>query len=369
MPTAIELSDAQRQRYQRQVQLPEFGPAGQKALINARVLIIGLGGLGCPAAQYLAGAGIGHLTLVDGDRISLSNLHRQPLFRESEIGQYKTETAAAHLAQLNSSITIKPITNHLDIASAQTLIPLADLVLDCTDNFFARYLINDLCHHYQKPWIYASVLGFAGQLALFAPSGGCFRCLFPTLSNTPNCNQAGVIGALPGMVGSAQALAAINYLHQRENYANKQPSHGQLRIFSGKDFSSRTITFNPSPDCPMCAHGSHFYKHQQDYRPLANTTQRNLTSADYSAFIKKHKPLLIDVRMPQEHQQFNLGGLNIPLDQLSTDAVMTLAKQQAIVLYCQSGARSDQGLQILTGLGFTEVYALEGGLNALAAGG
>ena len=169
-------------RYQRHLQLPQFSAAGQLALKAAHVLIVGMGGLGCPVAQYLAAAGVGKLTLVDADTVSLSNLQRQILYSCEDVGIKKVVAARQRLTALNDAIAIEAVIQQLSLQNAPALIQQCDLVVDCSDNFATRYLINDLCIAKQKPWIYGSVLGFAGQLALFVPGGACFRCLFPEAS-------------------------------------------------------------------------------------------------------------------------------------------------------------------------------------------
>nr|WP_084198440.1 HesA/MoeB/ThiF family protein [Halioglobus japonicus] len=252
----------ERQRYQRHLQLQGFGEAGQQALGASHICIVGLGGLGCPASLYLAAAGVGRLTLVDGDTVSLSNLQRQVLFREADIDRNKAAAAAEQLAQRNSGIAIHAVDSFLDIALAEQLFSDVDLVLDCTDNFHTRYLINDICHALAKPWVYASVLGFSGQLALFTPGEACFRCLFPELSEAPDCNQAGVIGAVPGVMGTLQALEAIKFLGPENT-----PTDNSLVSVDGAGLKLRQFKLSPDPGCVLCSGRQTYRDRTADYQP------------------------------------------------------------------------------------------------------
>lgn len=360
------LSEQESERYLRQTQLPSFGDEGQKRLKNAKVLIVGLGGLGCPVAQYLTAAGVGEIVLVDGDAVSLSNLHRQILFTETDIGKNKADAAAAKLRANNSDISIKSLKSSLTLDNAHPLIKHCDLVLDCTDNFYSRYLINDICAHHNTPWIYASVLGYEGQLALIEPRHSCFRCLYPELAETPNCNQAGVIGAVPGIIGSMQALLAIDYIAQtRAPFLERE--RNQLHIVQG--VLGRSISLHKSPDCALCTGQKSYRDFSEDYCPSKEDKldeQYRISWQDFQALDPEHA-VLIDVRTSEEHQRFNIGGSNIPLEELKES--LQLLDKNHYVFYCQSGQRSEQAIRLyeneIPTLKDSDTYllSLSGGLN------
>ncbi len=354
------LNEQERQRYQRQLQLPGFSEAGQLALKNAHVCIVGLGGLGCPAALYLAAAGVGRLTLVDGDSVSLSNLQRQILFTETDMGAKKVTAARAHLIARNSSIAVDAIDKFLDLPLAETLFARCDLVLDCTDNFHTRYLINDLCHFYAKPWVYASVLGFRGQLALFQPRYGCFRCLFPELSEQPDCNQAGVLGVVPGHLGTLQVLMAIKYIAGIE-----RETSNILYNFSGVNLALNAVKLSLDPACALCSGSKNYQSLNSDYISLCSLLSEALTlpAASFASYLAASQPQLIDVRNPPEHAVGNLGGINIPLSRLDDVETVLTDKRQPLLIYCQSGGRSAQAATILKNLGFDRVKSLAGGIE------
>ncbi len=359
------LNDQERQRYQRHLQLPGFSEAGQLALKNAHVCIVGLGGLGCPAALYLAAAGVGRLTLVDGDSVSLSNLQRQILFTETDIGAKKVTAARAHLIARNSSIAVDAIEKFLDLPLAEALIAEVDLVLDCTDNFHTRYLINDLCHFYAKPWVYASILGFRGQIALFQPRYGCFRCLFPELSEQPDCNQAGVLGVVPGQLGTLQALIALKYLAGIE-----REKSNILYNFSGVNLALNAVKLSLDPACPLCSGSKNYQSLIADYQPQCSSMSADmaLPAGSFTRYLETSQPQLIDVRNPLEHAVGNLGGINIPLGQLDDVETVLTDKRQPLLVYCQSGGRSAQAATILKNLGFEYVKSLAGGIEGQDGG-
>jgi adenylyltransferase/sulfurtransferase len=359
------LSEREQQRYQRHRQLPGFAEEGQQRLKQSHILIIGMGGLGCPASLYLAAAGVGQLTLVDGDQVSLSNLQRQVLFTEADISESKALTAQQRLQAINSDIAITAIAEQLTPDNAPALIEHCDLVLDCTDNFHTRYLINDLCHHFKKPWVYSSVLGFNGQLALFNPEHSCFRCLFPELSEVPDCNQAGVLGVIPGTLGTLQASEAIKHLA-----GLSEDSTNKLQQFSALQTSLRGIKLRRSDDCPICSGKQTYLDLGDDYQvscqPLDN--QYLINPEQLSVFIEQYQPQLIDVRSEAEHQQGNLGGINIPAGNIHADNMDTaddLTKDTWYLLYCQSGVRSQRALQAMLDRGYTRLRSLQGGMDAL----
>lgn len=352
------LSDQEQQRYLRQIQLPECAIEGQVSLKNSHVLIVGMGGLGCPASLYLAAAGVGKLTLIDGDVVSLSNLQRQVLYTEAEIGINKAQAAAKRLGQLNSDIDIVAVTEHFSLKLGLTLLAGVDLVIDCTDNFQTRYLINDLCHHFQLPWIYSSVLRMVGQMALFKPGGACFRCLFPELTNTPDCNAAGVLGPLPGMMGTLQASEAIKFL-----VSDSPSSQYPFIQIDAVGFNITKFNLTQSSDCAVCSGNKTYRDLQQDYPSSSSSLDEALvvSKEHFEQLLNENNnSVLIDVRSTQEHQQNNIGGISLPLDQLDTS--QQLDKSSIYLIYCQTGKRSRLASEKLHELGYA-VYALEGGIE------
>lgn len=338
-----QLSQQEQQRYLRQTQLPSFGESGQRRLKQSKVLIVGVGGLGCPTAQYLTAAGIGEITLVDGDQVSLSNLQRQILFSEPDIGKNKAQAAKEKLQTNNSDIKIIAFPHKLNPHNAHQLIKRSDLVLDCTDNFHSRYLINDICAHHNKPWVYASVLGFEGQVALIKPEHSCFRCLYPELAETPNCNQAGVLGVVPGIVGNMQALLAIDYLaHISDN--DKPSNSNTLQLIQG--LNSRSINLFKSDDCELCSGEKNYLDYASDYQDYSQLIdsipeEQKISWADFEKFPAENT-VLIDVRSEAEHLAFNRGGINIPLEELRDSIRFEAGKHY--VFYCQSGERSNRAI-------------------------
>lgn len=367
------------QQYQRHVQLNEVGVAGQLGLKHAKVVIVGAGGLGCPVAMYLGAAGVGHITIVDGDCISQSNLHRQVLFSFADIGKSKARMVAKRLNDNNPFITVLSVSESLSAQNMHRLLTKADIVLDCTDNFEARMLINQYCLEQATPWIYASVLGTNGQMALFTPDGPCFRCVFPDIpADIPDCNAAGVLSSLPGMLGLLQANSCLQYLiSEQSDIANK------LYLFSGRANELRTINLSQNTQCD-CAQPKEKStvsvrlgtkpdkekggKHTSTESISESHQNTKLTAKAFVERLMCHEaPFLLDVRSEQEHKGFNIGGICISL---SDDLVQKVTAEYedrtaTIFIYCQSGKRSDQAIHLLREAGYLELYSLDGGLSAL----
>lgn len=250
MPAMLDASD--RARYARQLTLPEVGEAGQTRLRDARVLIIGAGGLGSPAALYLAAAGVGHLAIVDHDTVDRSNLHRQILHRDASVGQAKVRSAQATLTALNPAIEIEPIEARVSADTAADLVAGYDLVIDGADNFTVRYAVNDACVESSVAMIYGAVERFTGQVGVF-PAGGapCYRCLFaeaPPAGAAPTCSEAGVLGAVPGLVGTIQALEALKYL-----IGMPETLAGRLLSLDVRTQRWRTLNLPADPGCAVCS--------------------------------------------------------------------------------------------------------------------
>jgi sulfur-carrier protein adenylyltransferase/sulfurtransferase len=247
-------TDSSRSRYLRHLTMPEVGEEGQARLGRARVVIVGAGGLGSPASLYLAAAGVGHLTLIDADRVERSNLQRQIVHSDHLVGHLKVESAAQRLHELNPDIVVKTVAERLVEANADQLLREADVVIDGSDNFPTRYLLNRVCRKLAKPLIYAAVLRFTGQLAVFDgrdPESACYRCLFPEPplpEDSPNCAEAGVLGVMPGIMGCLQASETLKLI-----LGLGQPLSGQLLLFDALSGDFRKLRLVPDPACPDCA--------------------------------------------------------------------------------------------------------------------
>ena len=251
----MSLSLEELERYARHIVLPEIGGPGQQALARARVLVVGAGGLGAPALLYLAAAGVGRLVVVDDDTVALSNLQRQPIFATEDVGRPKAEVAARRLAALNPHVTTVPQVLRLDAEAASRLVPAADLVLDGSDNFPTRYLLNAACVAAARPLVAAAMSRWEGQLAVWHPAGGgpCYACVFPEPPDpalTPPCALAGVVGALPGVMGALMAMEAIKLLT-----GAGRPLRAGLLLYDALDAEVRRIRTRPRADCAVC-HGA-----------------------------------------------------------------------------------------------------------------
>lgn len=247
------MNDQDFMRYSRHLLLEEVGLDGQQALSKSCVAVIGLGGLGSPAAHYLAGAGVGQLILADGDVVHISNLHRQTLYTQQDIGRLKAHVAVEKLAQVNPSVTLTPIDQYLTSETLNSVLADTDLVLDCSDNMQTRQAINAACVALNKPFITASAVGFGGQMMVLSPpwQQGCYRCLWPDEHEPErNCRTAGVLGPVVGLLGVSQALEALKWL------AGVTHQAGTLSLFDAKTNLWRAIRLQPSPHCPVCG-GQH----------------------------------------------------------------------------------------------------------------
>lgn len=343
-------------RYARQVQLPEVGAAGQRRLRVARVLVVGAGGLGAPAALYLAGAGIGRLTLVDGDAVALSNLHRQVLYAEADIDSDKAAAAARQLQARNADIEVRAVAAPLGADNVDKLVADADLVLDCTDRMAVRYRLNAACRRNEKPWLFAAVDRFAGQLALFAPDGACFQCLYPRQpEGLLDCAAAGVLGVVPGLLGLLQAGEALKFL-----LGLATPSRNHLLLWDALALELRRLRLRRDPDCPCCAGGGHAELPPEP--ACAAGSDLELAPAAFATALARGDALLLDVRSAAEFAAFNLGGTHIPLDAL--DAQDPRLGERPLLLVCQTGVRSRRGAERLRAAGRTAVFSLRGGILA-----
>lgn len=353
-------SASEWQRYSRHVQLPQVGAEGQGKLKKAKVLIVGAGGLGCPVALYLAAAGVGSITIVDGDTIELSNLQRQILFNTQQIGKSKAESAKQELMALNPEIKVIAKAEYLSAQNASSLVAAADLTIDCSDNFPTRYLINDVCQQQQKPWIFAAIHQFSGQCSLFSSETGCFRCLFPVApSDMGDCNAAGVLGVLPGMLGTIQANEALKYL-----IGQPVPLKAMLLVVDALELSFKKMGISRDLQCTTCGSGT-----ENPIDPLPETLCSREQADDYAVTVeqfellrKRDNYIVVDVRTDAEHAAFNIGGKSIPLAILA-DSLASIDSNAALLCYCQSGLRSLQAAKLIASAGIKS-QSLHGGLAA-----
>jgi sulfur-carrier protein adenylyltransferase/sulfurtransferase len=359
------------QRYSRHLVLPEVGPEGQLKLKQSSALVVGLGGLGVPVAVYLASAGVGKIGIVDLDPVELSNLQRQFLFSESDLGRRKFDVAEEKLSQVNPNITVVTHGVRLDSTNAMKIIGEYDVVLDATDNVPSRYLINDACVLQDKPDIYAGVIGFNGQASVFhASRGPCYRCLFsqpPPLNSVKSCEEAGVLNVIPGIMGAIQANQALGII-----LGKGTPLIGRLLVFNGLDNTFDEVKFRKNSSCAVCGPNPTITE-LIDYEEFCGTKQKevisdvDVTPRDLKASIDAgRKPVLLDVREPFEYALCHLESSTlIPVDQLSL-RLKELDLNNEIVVYCHVGIRSAGAVSLLRKNGFTNVKNLTGGIDAWA---
>jgi molybdopterin/thiamine biosynthesis adenylyltransferase/rhodanese-related sulfurtransferase len=345
-------------RYSRQLQLPGFGPEAQQNLQDAKVLVIGAGGLGVPVLQYLAGMGIGTLGIVDGDHISLTNLHRQVLYNTEEVSQLKVDVAVRKLSQLNPTIKLQSYPKHLSPENALEIITPYDLVIDATDNFEARYLINDACVLLGKPFVYGALHQFEGQVSVFNYAGGpTYRCLYPTppsAQEIPDCNTAGVLGVVPGLIGCLQALEAVKVITGvGESIA------GSLLMFDFLQQRQYKVKLKANPE------NQRITSLQNSYSLDSCTSIPEITTRQLQDWISSNKEfLLLDVRQPEETNQGHLPQARlIPLPELR-ERLAQISTDKPIVAVCQKGGRSLKAAeQLLAYHPSATVYSLAGGMD------
>ena len=347
------LNSEEMMRYSRH--FPVIGIDGQKKIKNARVLCIGAGGLGCPALQYLAAAGVGNIAIMDNDIVELSNLHRQILFTEKDIGQKKAIVIAERLQAMNQHINVQVYADFLSKEN-EFIVQNYDVVLDATDNYDARYLLNSACRQYKKPLISASIYQYDAQISVFNYLGGpCSQCLYPVpppKEHTPNCSIGGVLGVLPGVAGTLQATEAIKVILN-----SKDVLAGKLLCFNL--LSMRFTHFNiQKQDCAK--HPAVKFESETTKTP----EQKNLISAmALKQLLESGRAeiQLIDVREPYEREICHIGGELIPLSKVRS-LTDQLNKSTPIIFYCKSGGRSEKALNIFLDSGFENVRHLEGGI-------
>ena len=365
-----ELTKAEIERYSRQLVLPELGEAGQQRLKRSSVIVVGAGGLGLPASVYLAAAGVGRIGIVDDDVVERSNLHRQTMYSEGDVGKAKARVAALKLRQVNPHVSIEAHETRLGSSNALEILGGYDAVVDCTDNFPARYLINDACVMLGNPDVYASIFRFDGQASVFdAQKGPCYRCLFPEPpppDTVQDCAVAGVLGVLPGIMGSIQAAQTINLL-----VGNGKPLVGRLLLFNASDMAFSEVRVGKNPDCPVCGRNptvtelidyEEFCRRGRVEAPVEEMTPRVLKNRLDAG----SKIVLLDVREPFEYALCHIEGTTlIPMGELER-RVGELSAEKDTVVYCHSGIRSARAVNFLKSRGFKKAVNLKGGIDAWA---
>ncbi len=362
-------------RYSRHLLLPEVGVAGQKALRRAKVLLVGAGGLGAPAALYLAAAGVGELGVVDLDAVELSNLQRQILYGTADVGRPKILAATERIERLNPGVRVVPHEGKLDSSNALEIVKGYDLVVDGTDNFPTRYLVNDACVLLGKPNVYGSIYRFEGQVSVFdARRGPCYRCLYaepPPPDLVPSCAEAGVLGVLPGVVGALQATEAIKLI-----VGIGEPLVGRLLLYDASSMRFRELTLAKNPDCVLCSPTA-TQKGLIDYAEFCGVGPSvargpaegipEIGPEELQAALRgDDPPVLVDVREPEEWEISRIeGAVTIPKGDLP-ERVSELARARSLVVFCRSGSRSAAAVRTLLDLGFDRVRNLKGGINAWA---
>ena len=363
-----ELTKAELARYDRHLIMPEVGPAGQKKLKNSSVLCVGAGGLGSPLALYLAAAGVGRIGIVDFDMVDESNLQRQIIHDTASVGTSKLASAKKRLLALNPYIAVETHEMRLTSANAVDLFSKYDVIADGTDNFATRYLVNDACVLTGKPNAYGSIFRFEGQLAVFGlKDGPCYRCLYPEPPPpglVPSCSEAGVLGVLPGVIGTMQAIEALKLI-----LGIGKPLSGRLMLYDALEQSWRTLKVKKNPACPVCSENPTIVA-PIDYEAFCGLKEKPAVSIpeisvqDLKAKLdKKEKFVLLDVREPHEYEIAKITGSTlIPLGALP-ERFGELDKTAKIIVHCKMGGRSARAVALLREKGYDATNVI-GGINA-----
>jgi len=364
---ALGLSADDLRRYSRHLVIPQISIEGQERLKSAKVVCIGAGGLGSPILMYLAGAGVGTLGIVEYDTVDESNLQRQIIYGQSDIGKSKAEIATLRIAEINPLIKVITHNVKLDNLNVMEIFKEYDLIIDGTDNFATRYLINDACVLLSKPYIWGSVLRFDGQVSVFwSQYGPCYRCLHPEPSmDAPNCAEAGVLGVLCASIGSIQATEAIKLIT-----GIGEPLIGSLIVYDALAMSFRSLNLSKDPECVVCGENPTLVTLLEDYEDLLSPIRSSEISAIElkSKYDKGEDFFLVDVREPHEYEIVHIpGGQLIPIAGfLDGSALASMPRDREIILYCRSGVRSANALAILNDAGFNRSAHVTGGVLAWA---
>ena len=371
-----ELTHEEIKRYSRHLLIPEVGLEGQKKLKASSVLVIGTGGLGSPVALYLAAAGVGNIGLVDYDVVDFSNLQRQVIHGMSGLDELKVDSAKARLLDINPEIDITTYNVPFTSDNALDIVEGYDLIIDCTDNFPTRYLVNDACVMLGIPNVYGSIFRFDGQMSVFdAQEGPCYRCIFPEPPPpglVPSCAEGGVLGVLPGTVGTLQATEALKLL-----LGIGASLKGRMLLYNALDLSFDFIKLRKNPECKVCSEKPEITEliNYEEFCgvPILDQDEGSagadwdITATELEEWLKSDSPpRLIDVREPHELQISNLLQAElIPLGQLA-GRLSELDSAEEIVMMCKAGTRSTRALELLLGAGFRKLKNLKGGINAWA---
>ncbi len=361
-------------RYGRHLIMPEVGLEGQRRLKDASVLVVGVGGLGAPVSLYLAAAGVGKIGLLDFDEVDETNLQRQVIFSTPDVGRKKVEVARERLLKLNPHIEVMAYETLINSENALDIIKDYDVVVDATDNFPTRYLLNDACVFLKKPLIYGSIFRFDGQVSVFyAGKGPCYRCLYPEPPPpglVPSCAEGGVLGVLPGIIGSLQANEALKLI-----LGIGEPLIGRLLLVDALSITFRELRINRDKGCPVCSENPTI-KELIDYEQFCGTrvsgealdaARNSITPLELKRLLEAGEEIqLIDVREPVEWEICRITGAKlIPLSQL-TSRLHEIDQTRKVIVYCHSGQRSALAVKLLRELGLTNTYNLAGGIDAYA---
>jgi molybdopterin/thiamine biosynthesis adenylyltransferase/rhodanese-related sulfurtransferase len=373
---AAELSRDEVRRYSRHLIIPDVATAGQKRLKNAKVLVVGAGGLGSPALMYLAAAGVGTLGIVDFDVVDDTNLQRQIIHGQSDVGRPKAVSARESIAEVNPYVTVNLHEVRLDSSNALEIFAPYDLIVDGTDNFATRYLVNDACVLLGKPYVWGSIYRFDGQASVFwADHGPCYRCLYPEPpppGMVPSCAEGGVLGVLCASIGSIQVTEAVKVLT-----GIGEPLVGRLMVYDALEMSYRAINVRKDPDCAVCGPNATVTE-LIDYEAFCGAVSAEaveaaadstITAPELRDMLDAGKPLyLVDVREPAEYEIVRIPGSTlIPNREILTgEALSSLPQDRPVVLYCRTGVRSAEALAAVKAAGFSDAVHVQGGVTAWA---
>jgi len=373
----MALNNEQIQRYSRHLIMPEVGVDGQEKLLSTKMLLIGAGGLGSPLGLYLAAAGVGTLGIIDFDLVDTSNLQRQIIHSTADVGRPKVESAKARINSINPEVKVNTYQIRLTRDNIMDIFKDYDIIVDGTDNFQTRYLVNDACVFLKKPLIYGSIFRFDGQATVFkTPEGPCYRCLYPEPpppGMVPSCAEGGVLGILPGIIGVMQATEAIKLAMGRG-----EPLIGRLLLFNAMEMRFREVKLQKDPDCPVCGKNP-TVKELIDYdmfcgigrgqeTSVGNGQVEEVSVREFKDILDKKgsKVFVLDVREPEEWQIVHLPQAKlIPLGTLR-DRVNELDTADEIYVHCKMGGRSAKAVKLLKEFGFKKVKNVAGGINAWA---
>ena len=354
----MSLSKQESAHYQRHLILPGFGIEAQEKLKKATVLVIGAGGLGCPILLYLAAVGIGKIGIIDHDEVSTSNLHRQVLFTAEDIGKSKAQVAATKLKQHNPYIELIAYQEQLTPKNALQILEAYDLVIDGSDNFSTRYLVNDACLMSKKPFVSGAIFTYEGQVSVFNyQNGPTYRCLFPeppSAEEMPNCSEIGVLGVLPGVIGTIMATEAVKLLAEIGEVLS-----GKLLVYDALSMNFQTLSFEGKEENKHIAQ-------LQDYNfacEIEPFPPSEISAEDLKKWIEKGEDFeLIDVREVHEYEFFNIGGTNFPLSTLDKH-ITGISRTRKTVIHCQAGGRSQKAIEKLKAQGYSNLLNLKNGLK------